>query len=127
MTARQAADAYFTRISDGHAHAISRPTLQTDFGQDVDRALRKMVETANENGDCIINVGRGYYRPIPGDAVDELEFKEYLMKDRSRVNSITLKIACMCEAFENKRKEIEYANKQQAERQARRTGSSEAS
>lgn len=122
-----AADSYFSRIGEGHEHAIQRPSLHTDFGQDVDRALRDMVKFANENGDCIINVGHGYYRPIPGDLVDEMELKEYFAKDNSRADSIKLKIACMSEAFENKRKETVYANQQQRERQERRKGSSEAS
>ena len=118
-----AADSYFSRIGDGHAHAMSRPSLHTDFGQEVDRALRDLVKVANENGDCIINVGHGYYRPIPGDPVDELELKEYLMKEKSRADTVLSKIDFMVIAFENRRKEIEYANKQQRERETRRTGS----
>ena len=43
-----------------------------------DRKFRKMVESANNEGDCIINVGNGYYRPVPGDPVDEKELQEYL-------------------------------------------------
>ena len=57
---------YFSRISDGHGNAIQRP-----WNRVVDRCLRKMIERANNNGDCIINVGNGIYRPIPGDPVDE--------------------------------------------------------
>lgn len=118
MDAKAIAESYFIRISDGHNHTIRRPNINSDSGQCVDRILRRMVEFANQNGDCIINVGNGYYRPIPGDPVDEMELKEYLAKDHSRTNTIQLKIACMCEAFENKRKDIEYA-KQQRERKTR--------
>ena len=37
-----------------------------------DRQFRRKVEEANRNGDCIINVGNGYYRPVPGDTTDEI-------------------------------------------------------
>lgn len=112
------AESYFVRISDGHDHAIKRPNINSDLGQSIDRALRRMVEFANQNGDCIINVGNGYYRPVPGDLVDEMELREYLAKDHSRSDNINLKIACMCQAFEMRRRETEYA-KQQREGKAR--------
>ena len=63
---------YFVRIPDGHKNAIQRP-----WNRVVDRCLRGMIEKANNNGDCIINVGNGIYRPIPGDPVDEKELDEY--------------------------------------------------
>lgn len=46
---------YFDRIPDGHKNAIQRP-----WNRSVDRNLRSMIERANNNGDCIINVGRGH-------------------------------------------------------------------
>ena len=55
--------------------------------------------------------------------MDELELKEYLMKEKSRADTVLSKIDFMVIAFENRRKEIEYANKQQRERETRRTGS----
>ena len=65
MGKEQAKD-YFNRISDGHRNAIKRP-----WDKVTDRSLRAMIEKANRNGDCIINVGDGIFRPIPGDTVDE--------------------------------------------------------
>lgn len=109
------AESYFIRIGDGHEHAISRPNIKSGEGDRVDRTLRAMVERANHNGDCIINVGNGYYRPIPGDLVDETEFREYISREDSRFAKICGKIVSMRFAFEAKRKEIAYA-KQQAER-----------
>ena len=63
-------------IPYGHARPLLRPTKSYE-----DRALRKNIEDANRNGDCIINVGAGYYRPIPGDPVDEKELNEYLAQE----------------------------------------------
>jgi len=65
-----------------------------------------MVEDANNKGDCIINVGRGYYRPLPNDPVDVKEFHEYLSKELSRARRILKKRLAMKMAFE-KRKEFE--------------------
>lgn len=124
MNAKEVAESYFIRISDGHEHAIQRPPLHTESGESADRLLRKMVENANHNGDCIINVGNGYYRPIPGDVVDEKEFHEYIHKDASRKEALNDKINAMQETFNNRRKEGDYAE-QQKEREKRRTGSSE--
>ena len=64
-------------IPYGHARPLLRPTKSYE-----DRALRKNIEDANRNGDCIINVGAGYYRPIPGDPVDEKELNEYLAQSK---------------------------------------------
>ena len=74
------------------------------------------MEEANHNGDCIINVGNGYYRPIPGDPVDELEFKEYVSKDGSRAGKLWDKIYSMRTAFDNWRKEGQHGEEKQRER-----------
>ena len=71
------------------------------------------MEEANHNGDCIINVGNGYYRPIPGDLVDELELKEYISKDDSRADKLWSKIYNMRTAFDNWRKEAAYEQQRQ--------------
>ena len=123
MDAKTTAESYFIRIADGHEHAIQRPSLHTEFGERADRLLRKMVEDANHTGDCIINVGNGYYRPIPGNVVDEKEFHEYINKDSSRKEALSDKINAMQEAFENRRKEGTYA-RQQKQGKTGRTGSS---
>lgn len=107
MTSKDKAEAYFNRIADGHKHAIKRPCdLNTD------RCLRAMIEKANKNGDCIINVGDGIYRPIPGDPVDEKEYREYLAKDRSRAKEILIKVSCMEQTFEGWKNRAIYADNQ---------------
>lgn len=91
------AQEYFNRIPDGHAHAMARP-----WNKVVDRSLRRLIEKANNNGDCIINVGEGIYRPVPGDPVDEKELKQYLAKELHRARAIQLKRLCMITAFGRK-------------------------
>lgn len=63
-----------------------------------------MVEKANCNGDCIINVGKGVFRPIPGDPVDEAAFHEYIAKDLHRARAIQYKRLCMKQTFESWRR-----------------------
>ena len=99
------AQEYFNRIPDGHAHAMARP-----WNKVVDRSLRKMIEKANNNGDCIINVGEGIYRPVPGDPVDEKQLKQYLAKELHRARAIQLKRLCMITAFEGWKNAALYAN-----------------
>lgn len=65
-----------------------------------DRQFRRKVEEANRNGDCIINVGNGYYRPIPGDSTDESELREYLAKELHRARAIQIKRLKMKMTFE---------------------------
>lgn len=106
---------YFSRIPDGHRNAIQRP-----WNRVVDRCLRGMIEKANNNGDCIINVGNGIYRPIPGDPVDEKELNEYLNKELHRARSIQLKRLCMKKTFEGWRNSAAYANHFREARQSER-------
>lgn len=65
-----------------------------------DRRLRRKIEVANNEGDCIINVGNGYYRPVPGDEIDEKELNEYLAKELHRARTIQKKRLAMKMAFE---------------------------
>lgn len=95
---------YFDRIPDGHRNAIQRP-----WNRVVDRSLRKMIERANNNGDCIINVGNGIYRPIPGDPVDEKELNQYLGKELHRARSIQIKRLSMKQTFESWRDAANYS------------------
>lgn len=111
--AREIARGYFNRITSGHKNTVSRPDLSLPGNESIDRQLRILVEEANHNGDCIINVGNGYYRPIPGDPVDELELKEYISKDDSRADKLWSKIYSMRTAFDNWRKEAEYEQQRQ--------------
>lgn len=88
---------YFDRIPTGHEHPLQRPTDSY-----TDRVLRRMVEDANNNGDCIINVGGGYYRPRPHNKVDVKEFNEYLKKDLSRARKVLKKRLKMKLAFQKR-------------------------
>lgn len=106
---------YFDRIPDGHENAIQRP-----WNRIVDRSLRKMIEKANNNGDCIINVGNGIYRPIPGDPVDEKELSEYLGKELHRARAIQIKRLTMKQTFEGWRNSAAYANHFRQARQSER-------
>lgn len=64
-----------------------------------DRRLRRLIEEANRNGDCIINDGAGYYRPRPGDGFDEHCFNIYKAKELARARAITDKIKAMEKVF----------------------------
>lgn len=82
-------------IPHGHANALPRPADPVK-----DRALRSEIEKANNDGDCIINVGKGYYRPVPGDPVDEKELGEYLAKELHRARAVQKKRLNMRLTFE---------------------------
>lgn len=82
-------------IPHGHSNKLQRPSDPYE-----DRVLRNKIAKANNEGDCIINVGNGYYRPIPGDEVDEKEFKEYIAKDLSRARATLKKRLSMKMTFE---------------------------
>lgn len=96
MTSREKAEDYFHRICDGHRNAIQRPADPS-----VDRIFRNMIEKANCNGDCIINVGKGVFRPIPSDPVDEAAFHEYIAKDLHKARAIQLKRLCMKQTYDS--------------------------
>lgn len=85
-------------IPYGHEQPLQRPASPYE-----DRTLRKNIEEANKHGDCIINVGNGYYRPVPGDPVDEKEFNEYLAKELHRSRAIQAKRFAMKMTFERRR------------------------
>lgn len=97
MTKKDQAQSYFDRIGDGHKHAVKRP-----FDQRADRILRRLIEKANHNGDCIISGFSGYYRPIPGDPVDNIEYKAYMAKEESRAKSLSEKLMFMKVAYEHR-------------------------
>lgn len=85
-------------IPYGHNKPMQRPSNVCE-----DRQLRLKIEKANNEGDCIINVGNGYYRPVPGDAVDEKELDEYFAKELHRARAIQKKRLSMKMAFERRR------------------------
>lgn len=84
----------------------------------VDRALRRMINHENKNGDCIICGDTGYYRPIPSDPIDALEYKAYRKMDIARAHDIDVKGQLMDMAYENRRKEGEYAAQIRDQREA---------
>ena len=96
---RETAESYFIRIPDGHRNAIQRP-----YNMNVDRIFRRMIEHANNNGDCIVNIGNCVFRPIPGDPVDEKAFHEYIGKELHRARAIQYKRLCMKQTFESWKK-----------------------
>ena len=95
----------FKQIPDGHADPLQRPSDAY-----IDRILRDLVEDANKHGDCIINVGRGIYRPVPGNPVDESEFKKYLASELSRARKILHKRMCMNKAFTERKQHAILTN-----------------
>lgn len=89
------AEILFDKIGEGVGHAVKRPK-----DPKTDRQLRKLVADANGSGnDCIINVGRGYYRP--GDD-DSFEFELYIAGERSRAKEILRKCRRMEEVYDRR-------------------------
>ena len=74
-------------IPFGHEEPAKRP-----HNSCADRKLRDDIEYANKHGDCIINVGNGYYRPCPGDLTDEHEFNEYIAQGYHRIREQQTKL-----------------------------------
>lgn len=85
------------RIPTGHRDPLPRPGNAR-----IDRELRKLIEIANKTGDCIINVGNGYYRVDPFDVVDMKELHEYLAMERSRAREINHKRRAMLQYVKKK-------------------------
>ena len=84
----------FDMIGEGVGHAVSRPK-----DPKVDRRLRQLVSEANSTGDCIINMGFGYYRPGDDDCV---EFEEYVAKERHRAREILRKVSRMQQVYDRR-------------------------
>ena len=104
-TAADMAQAIFDRITSGAGNAVGWPAVIDKSNSTIDRALRELVEQANRNGDCIINAGEGYFRPIPGNVVDEYYFHEYMAKEKSRLKELDKKIGAMETTYEMWKKE----------------------
>lgn len=83
----------FDRIPTGSDHPLKVPNWDTPF--------RTKVAKANQEGDCIINIRGGYYRPIPG--VDDEAVEQYFARELSRAREILLKRKRMKEAYEQRR------------------------
>ena len=90
------ADILFNMIEDDElmGRPIKRPINRT-----IDRRLRQKIEEANRNGDCIINLGDGYFRPNRYDEADVYAYRIYRAKELKRARTIIDKIAAMDKAF----------------------------
>jgi hypothetical protein len=77
---------------------MGRP-LKRPSNRSIDRALRKKVEKANMEGDCIINLGDGYFRPNRRDEADVYAYRLYRAKELKRAKTIIDKISSMDKAF----------------------------
>ncbi len=87
------AQSLFEKIPDGSRHPLVVDNSNTFF--------RKLVADANKNGDCIININSGYYRPIPGE--DDAEMNHYLARELHRARAILYKRKKMKEAYMERR------------------------
>lgn len=86
----------FACIGRGKENRVERP----EKGGDTDRHLRRLVQNARENGDLIINVGQGYYRPILTRTEELLETKEFFAKEDSRARKIFKRNRALKRTFE---------------------------
>ena len=77
---------YFDRIGYGKENAVRRPANSY-----ADRQLRKMIETANREGDCIISCGEGYYRPLQEREGEQSELRHYFASELHRARAILYK------------------------------------
>lgn len=77
----------------------SRP-LKRPASSRVDRAFRRRVEEANLRGDCIINIGEGYFRPSPDNVEGRVAYEFYRARELKKARAIVKKIIAMDEAFE---------------------------
>lgn len=110
------AEELFERIGTGRHNALKRPSNSYD-----DRALRELINKANRSGtDCIINNGKGYYRP---DLTNEAELHEvniYLCKEINRCRDIGYKYKKMKQHIRNSMDRLEFnrwfVKKKEAER-----------
>ena len=83
------------KIPYGHKAPLPRPSNPYK-----DRKLRRQIEEANKKGDCIINNGSGYFRPVPGDEIDEAALNVYLASELHRARTIQQKRLAMKMTFE---------------------------
>lgn len=85
------AEVLFEMIGTGPGRAVRRPKDPR-----TDRALRRLIAEANKKGDCIINVGGGYYR---AGEDDEPAVRRYLLANYHRAKEINETTDAMREAY----------------------------
>ena len=88
------AEILFDKIGTGAAYAVRRPRNAI-----VDRQFRRLIETANKTGDCIINDGSGYFRP--GEE-DDIAFENYIAAERSRARETLRKLSRMQQVYDRR-------------------------
>lgn len=84
-----------TALMDKIPYGSSRPLIVANNNI----TFRKLVAEANKNGDCIINVGSGYYRPIPGEDDEDVDY--YFARELHRAREILYKRKRMKSAYKN--------------------------
>ena len=94
MAMKVYAEFLFDRIPTGSEHALRRPADSR-----ADRQLRRLIQDANMNGDCIINDGSGYFRPGEDD---DVAFEDYCAAERHRAREILRKISRMERVFDRR-------------------------
>lgn len=94
MSSKEYAEYLFDRIETGADMALRRPS-----DQKTDRQLRRLIQDANMNGDCIINDGSGYFRPGEDD---DVAFEDYCAAERHRAREILRKISRMERVFDRR-------------------------
>lgn len=80
---RMNAEEIFEQIGFGKENSVSRPSNEY-----VDRKLRRIIERANTNGDCIISGKNGYYRPLQDRSEEQHELNHYLSSELHRARAI---------------------------------------
>lgn len=90
------AEFLFDMIGTGRERALKRPSGRAD------RHLRKLIAAANISGDCIINIGDGYFRPGKDD---EDALRQYLSIEKHRGHEILYKAYCMERSYNERYKE----------------------
>jgi len=83
---------FYDNISIGHSKSYSPPKRYSSKFSDY-------VDQANMNGDIVINVGNGYYRPLPTDPIDNFEFNSYISSELDKANIIIEKCRRMSETY----------------------------
>ena len=95
MTSRDECIDMINRIPTGSENPLKVPNRETVF--------RHLVAEMNKNGDCIINVGDGYFRPKP--FVDDEAVEHYLARELHRAREILYKRMQIKETYNRRRVE----------------------
>lgn len=95
---REESTILFNRIGRGRENGVKRPSDPV-----ADRKLRKMIETSNADGDCIICGKYGYYRPDMNRPDEIKEAERILASELHRARAILKKRLGMSRALKELR------------------------